>query len=501
VILFVLLGSALAIGIPPSAGKPFTIPAEKPAEAQRRHERVAQRRNGTAIICHRGVSEHAHENTLEAYRATFELGGDGNEIDIRATADGVLVCFHDDDTFDQLLNVYGDVSDFNWSDLRQFRFRNPGRFGNQSRIPTLIEVLELHRQYGGLLHLDIKRPGLGGAVAELITRMDMWDHVAYCNTYNAGIILTDPRLQLRRYKAPGLFEDGSDVFPEAIAAALKQPGDDLIVDDPRAVSLALGRKWGKLSSEPVFPTPVVPRGGEKLPKEAELIRQLHDADDWNHIAQSIEEQMASARRIMARAKAADQLCEARAASKDAFAALEERVRKRSLHKDWRYHGLDGAIALRSLILLKAHNAEDVARFALWRDDPALEPLADPRWHNPPAWTDWRAKMVVFPALQRLPGAASQRLCRDYLALSDDEARRIGPPQFQEAARALSAISPRTQTARELLRHRLQAVRGRAVLECLRHADEAWAQAALEQDAPYALAYRVSYEPKMAEDRH
>ena len=48
------------------------------------------------MICHRGASEHAHENTLEALRATFELGGDGNEFDIRKTKDGVLVVFHDD---------------------------------------------------------------------------------------------------------------------------------------------------------------------------------------------------------------------------------------------------------------------------------------------------------------------------------------------------------------------------------------------------------------------
>lgn len=70
--------------------------AETPDEAKSRHERVAERRQGTNIICHRGASEFAHENTLEAYRAAFELGADGNEIDIRRTKDGVLVCFHDD---------------------------------------------------------------------------------------------------------------------------------------------------------------------------------------------------------------------------------------------------------------------------------------------------------------------------------------------------------------------------------------------------------------------
>src|SRR4051794_7031791 len=72
------------------------IPAESAEAAKLRHERVAERRKGTDVICHRGASEHAHENTLEAFRATFELGGDGNEFDIRRTRDGVLVVFHDD---------------------------------------------------------------------------------------------------------------------------------------------------------------------------------------------------------------------------------------------------------------------------------------------------------------------------------------------------------------------------------------------------------------------
>src|SRR5262245_47310945 len=94
--LFLLLGWALGGGMRAFAGDQPAIPRETPTEAKRRHERVAQRRKGTDVICHRGASEHAHENTLEAFRVTFELGGDGNEFDIRATKDGVLVVFHDD---------------------------------------------------------------------------------------------------------------------------------------------------------------------------------------------------------------------------------------------------------------------------------------------------------------------------------------------------------------------------------------------------------------------
>ena len=469
---------------------PIPIPTETPAEAKARHERVAERRKGVDIICHRGASEFAHENTLEAYRATFELGGDGNEIDIRGTKDGVLVCFHDD-MLDQRLEAYGDVSDYDWDQLQRFHFRDPGRFGVSCRIPTLVEVLQLHRKHAGLLHLDIKKPKLDEAIADLLTRMDMWDHVAYCNTDTGGVILKDHRFKSRKYKG-GLYLDRGEVFPDPIAAMLKKPGDGVIVDDPRGVVVAMGRKLGKPSSDPVSLADLnsIRRNGIVV-GASQWIEILAIADDWNRVAESDDDREKSGKRIRGRARAAEKLLHHKYDSKEVLAALEERVRKRSLHKDWMYHGFDGAMALRSLILLKAPNAVELARFTLWRDDPDLEPVVNPKYKNPRSWTDFRVKMVVFPALEKLPGEATEKLCRDYLALTDDEATKIGPHQFEAAARTLLAVSPKTETALELMKHRLQVVRGRAILMCLASAKEAWAKSALEKGAPHALAYVVN----------
>lgn len=479
--MFLLVGS--------SARGADTLPPESPAEAQQRHERIAERRKGTDIICHRGASEHAHENTLEAFRATFELGGDGNEMDIRATKDGVLVLFHDD-MLDRRLEAYGDVSEYTWEELQRFRFRDPGRFGDQCRIPTLVEVLDLHRRHAGFIHLDIKRPGLDAGIADLLTRMDIWDHIAYCNDDNAGLIVRDPRVKLRRYKAPGLYQDRSEVFPAAIAAALQKPGNGVIVDDPRGVAVALGRKLGKLSQKPVSFKPRERVQSARRQSEAELITFLRQADDWQRVADRSADQAASGQRIRARARAAEDLLAVHASSLEALAALEERVRNRSLHRDWMYHGFDGAMALRSLILLQAPTAVPTARFVLWRDDPALEPVIDSRWKNPRSWTDFRMKMVIWPALEKCPGPAAEQLCRDYLALSDEQARQLSPPQFEEAAKALLAVSPNTETALELLHHRLQVVRGRAILDCLANVEKPWARTALDQGANHALTLRV-----------
>jgi len=128
------------------------------------------------------------------------------------------------------------------------------------------------------------------------------------------------------------------------------------------------------------------------------------------------------------------------------------------------------------------DAIETAHFALWRDDPALGWVLDPRWKNPLAQTDFRVKVVFFPTLAQRPSPAAAKLCRDYLALDDENARKLGPPQFEQAALALLMASPRTETARELMRHRLQVVRGWAILDCLSHAKEPWARAAPEQEA-------------------
>lgn len=47
------------------------------------------------VYGHRGASLAAPENTLEAYRLAGELGADGVELDVRRSADGVLVLVHD----------------------------------------------------------------------------------------------------------------------------------------------------------------------------------------------------------------------------------------------------------------------------------------------------------------------------------------------------------------------------------------------------------------------
>ena len=48
-----------------------------------------------SVIAHRGASAACPENTVEAFREAARQGADGVELDVRRTADGVLVVRHD----------------------------------------------------------------------------------------------------------------------------------------------------------------------------------------------------------------------------------------------------------------------------------------------------------------------------------------------------------------------------------------------------------------------
>jgi hypothetical protein len=220
------------------------------------------------------------------------------------------------------------------------------------------------------------------------------------------------------------------------------------------------------------------------------VEALRITGAWGKIMRARSGPDADAQNILIRTRAADSLFDQNDPTPDALDALDYCIHTRIPHKEWIYHGLDGAAALRTLILLKTPRAIDLARFTLWRDDPALDAVNNPEFKVPRSWVDWRMKSLVFEALEHFPGPDSEKLCRDYLALTEEQAKALGPPQFDPASKTLLIISPKTQTAVELIHHPLKEVQGRAILQCLQHASEPWAIQALQQAAPHALAYRV-----------
>lgn len=91
-------------------------------------------------VAHRGDPWAAVENTLEAVRLAAGAGADAIEVDLRCTADGVVVLHHDDD----LRRLWGrpeSVAALTLAELREFA----------PAVPTLREALEAAGQVPLLL--------------------------------------------------------------------------------------------------------------------------------------------------------------------------------------------------------------------------------------------------------------------------------------------------------------------------------------------------------------
>ena len=48
------------------------------------------------VIAHRGGAKESTENTISAFQRAIQIGADGIETDLRLTADGVVVVYHDE---------------------------------------------------------------------------------------------------------------------------------------------------------------------------------------------------------------------------------------------------------------------------------------------------------------------------------------------------------------------------------------------------------------------
>ncbi len=94
------------------------------------------------IVAHRGASHDAPENTLSAFRLAWHQGADGAEGDFYLTADGQIVCIHDDNT----QRTAGTKLVVEKSTLAQLRELEYGAWKDSKfvgePIPTLDEVID-----------------------------------------------------------------------------------------------------------------------------------------------------------------------------------------------------------------------------------------------------------------------------------------------------------------------------------------------------------------------
>ena len=124
-------------------------------------------------IGHRGAAGHAPENTLAAIHKGIGLGVDFVEIDVRRTADDVLVVLHDQ-TVDRTTNGTGRVDQLSLADLKKLDA------GSGEGIPTLEDVLKAVAGRAGLM-LELKVKGMAQQAVEAVCGAGFRDPVIYAS--------------------------------------------------------------------------------------------------------------------------------------------------------------------------------------------------------------------------------------------------------------------------------------------------------------------------------
>ena len=115
-------------------------------------------------IAHRGLHDVVPENTLEAFSRALDAGADAIEMDVHATADGIVVVHHDQTVSGvsenpRLRSVPTD--ELSIEELRSFDV------GGGARVPELSEVLRLMRDRARA-YVEIKGWGIEQQVVDSV---------------------------------------------------------------------------------------------------------------------------------------------------------------------------------------------------------------------------------------------------------------------------------------------------------------------------------------------
>jgi glycerophosphoryl diester phosphodiesterase len=141
-------------------------------------------------LAHRGASDMAPENTIEAFRLAVEAGAGGLELDVHMTRDGHIVVIHDA-AVDRTTNGSGAVSQMALDELRRLdaghNFSPDGGptrpyRGRGVRVPTLGEVL---REFPGVaVNIEIKAgtPGIEETVLGVLREANALGRVLVVST-------------------------------------------------------------------------------------------------------------------------------------------------------------------------------------------------------------------------------------------------------------------------------------------------------------------------------
>ncbi len=151
-------------------------------------------------MAHRGGAIEHLENTRPAFEACVAMGYRYLETDVRVSADGVPIVFHDP-TLDRVTDRTGRVDRLPWSELAA------AHIGGREPILRLEDLLGAWPDVR--FNLDIKAPGVVGPLARTVRRLGVEDRICLGSFSDARVTAA------RRVFGPGVC---TSLGPRGVAA-------------------------------------------------------------------------------------------------------------------------------------------------------------------------------------------------------------------------------------------------------------------------------------------
>jgi glycerophosphoryl diester phosphodiesterase len=129
-------------------------------------------------MAHRGGAIEHVENTMAAFEACVALGYRYLETDVRVTADGVLVAFHDA-TLERVTDRSGRIEHLPWAEVAS------ARIGGREPIVRLDDLLGAWPDVR--FNLDIKAAGVLAPLVRTVRRMGVADRICLGSFFDARL--------------------------------------------------------------------------------------------------------------------------------------------------------------------------------------------------------------------------------------------------------------------------------------------------------------------------
>ncbi|MCV2489089.1 glycerophosphodiester phosphodiesterase [Geodermatophilus sp. YIM 151500] len=129
-------------------------------------------------MAHRGGAVEHLENTMPAFEACVKLRYRYIETDVRVTADGVLVAFHDS-TLERVTDRHGRLDQLPWAEVAR------ARIGGREPVVRLEELLGAWPDVR--FNLDIKAAGVLAPLVHLVRRSGVADRICLASFSDARV--------------------------------------------------------------------------------------------------------------------------------------------------------------------------------------------------------------------------------------------------------------------------------------------------------------------------